>query len=75
MGVLQGVAQSFDNSVAFAFALSVVHQIVAQSFSWRIPRYPKLKATPPSDNIITNVNALPMGPIGFALNGVPFFNA
>merc|ERR1712098_524714 len=49
------------------------HQIQAQSYTWRIPRVPALKASPPT-SVVAQKSALPQGPIGFALNGVPFYN-
>ncbi|XP_062503389.1 uncharacterized protein LOC134180282 isoform X2 [Corticium candelabrum] len=47
--------------------------IQQQSYSWTIPRNPTKKASIPA-SVVDDFSALPMGPIGFALNGVPFFN-
>ncbi|KAI6650696.1 hypothetical protein LOD99_7747 [Oopsacas minuta] len=45
-----------------------------QSFTWYIPKYPIMKSVFPTQSIVTDVNALPFGPTGFAINSVPFFN-
>ena len=45
-----------------------------QSYTWRIPKYPTMKSIFPTSSIVTNVDALPFGPTGFAINSVPFFN-
>ena len=47
--------------------------IAEQSFSWTLPKNPQIKSRFP-ESILENSNALPLGPIGFALNGVPLFN-
>jgi hypothetical protein len=47
--------------------------IQQQAHIWAIPVNPVKKAGKPA-SIINDFSALPMGPIGFALNGVPFFN-
>ena len=49
------------------------NSISASNYNWKIPRVPQAKLQVPA-SIISDVNALPFGPIGFALNGVPFFN-
>ena len=33
-----------------------------------------MKSTFPTQSIVTDINALPLGPTGFAINSVPFFN-
>eukprot|EP01135_Chromosphaera_perkinsii_P003460 Nk52_evm29s243 gene=Nk52_evmTU29s243 len=43
------------------------------TYNWKIPRVPQFKSTVPTA-VTSDSTALPMGPIGFALNGVPFFN-
>eukprot|EP00800_Vazella_pourtalesii_P010690 TRINITY_DN2609_c0_g1_i2.p1 TRINITY_DN2609_c0_g1~~TRINITY_DN2609_c0_g1_i2.p1 ORF type:complete len:362 (+),score=37.54 TRINITY_DN2609_c0_g1_i2:130-1215(+) len=45
-----------------------------QSYTWYIPKYPTMKSTFPTQSIVTDINALPLGPTGFAINSVPFFN-
>lgn len=47
--------------------------IQQQSYSWTLPMSPAKKSVQPA-SIVSDFSALPMGPIGFALNGVPFFN-
>ena len=47
--------------------------IGAQTYSWRIPKVPTKKSDVPM-SILLDQDALQLGPIGFALNGVPFFN-
>ena len=45
-----------------------------QPYTWYIPKYPTMKSNFPTQSIITDVNALPLGPTGFAINSVPFYN-
>lgn len=45
-----------------------------QNYNWRIPRYPTSKSTVPTENVVMNSSVLTLGPIAFAINGVPFFN-
>ena len=47
--------------------------IQQQPHSWTIPKNPTKKTVMPL-SIVDDNYALSMGPIGFALNGVPFFN-
>eukprot|EP01135_Chromosphaera_perkinsii_P000485 Nk52_evm39s96 gene=Nk52_evmTU39s96 len=47
--------------------------LAAQSYIWKIPRFPQPK-TGEIKSVLEDSNALPMGPIGMAINGVPFFN-
>jgi hypothetical protein len=47
--------------------------IQRQSYSWKIPKNPMKKTVMPL-SIVSDNRALPMGPVAFALNGVPFFN-
>ena len=49
------------------------NRMSAQSYVWKIPKAPRIKSSVPPRLTPTNAQ-LPMGPIGFALNGVPFFN-
>ncbi|XP_062502809.1 uncharacterized protein LOC134179838 [Corticium candelabrum] len=49
------------------------NSLTAQTYNWRIPKMPTKKTNTPQ-SVITDFSALQMGPIGFALNGVPFFN-
>lgn len=49
------------------------NMIQAQTYRWPIPKSPTKKATLPQ-SVLSDSNSLQMGPIGFALNGVPFFN-
>lgn len=44
-----------------------------QTYRFRLPKTLKKKATMP-EPITKDQSALPMGPVGIALNGVPFFN-
>ena len=45
-----------------------------QLYTWYIPKYPTMKSTFPTQSIKTDINALPLGPTGFAINSVPFYN-
>ena len=45
-----------------------------QPYTWYIPKYPTMKSTFPTESITTDVNALPLGPTGFAINSVPFYD-
>jgi hypothetical protein len=47
--------------------------ISVQTYRWRIPKVPTKKSSVPQ-SVLADQSALPYGPIGFALNGVPFFN-
>eukprot|EP00118_Oscarella_pearsei_P026188 m.309572 g.309572 ORF g.309572 m.309572 type:complete len:312 (+) comp46970_c0_seq1:69-1004(+) len=47
--------------------------ISPQTYSWKIPKTLQIKSTMPS-SVLEDNKALSMGPVAFALNGVPFFN-
>eukprot|EP00118_Oscarella_pearsei_P009064 m.49853 g.49853 ORF g.49853 m.49853 type:complete len:352 (+) comp34037_c0_seq5:2636-3691(+) len=49
------------------------NSIMEQNYEWRILKTPKIKAEMPK-SVLEDHSALPMGPIGFARNGVPFYN-